>query len=126
MKLPPKCPYCGADSVMTRGDVIYPHRPDLAEKAFWLCKPCNAYVGCHPNTRQPLGRLADESLRRQKSAVHRVLDPLWKTGRMKRREAYQLLADGLGIQLKKCHVGWFDLETCNKALEVLNPRKETI
>lgn len=60
----PTCPYCGKDSVLVNGHVIYPHRPDLLEKKFYWCKPCDAYVGCHPGTANPLGRLANAELRR--------------------------------------------------------------
>ena len=41
------CPYCGKRAKIVTGDVIYPHRKDLADQKFHLCTPCEAYVGCH-------------------------------------------------------------------------------
>ena len=40
-----KCPYCGKDAALVTGDKIYPHRPDLYDRNFWLCTACDAYVG---------------------------------------------------------------------------------
>lgn len=92
---PPTCPYCGRESKLTYGDEMYPHRPDLQMLAFWNCKFCNAYVGCHKEgswvgvtasgERQysdgtlPLGRLADRTLRGLKKATHQAFDPFWKS-----------------------------------------------
>ncbi|MDR0480872.1 MAG: DUF3268 family zinc-finger domain-containing protein [Gallionellaceae bacterium] len=60
-----KCPYCDRDAQLVTGVTIYPHRDDLRRKHFWLCAPCNAYVGTHQRNRkmglsgdEPLGRLA--------------------------------------------------------------------
>ena len=115
---PVTCPYCGHEASLVGGDIIYPHRPDLAEKAFYLCRPCDAYVGCHPGTRIPLGFLADAQLRRAKHATHAVFDPLWRSGRMSRKAAYGWLARRLGIPTEACHIGWFDLEQCSAAQQL--------
>lgn len=114
-----RCDYCNRDAVRVGAEWIYPHRPDLRGKWFWLCQPCRAYVGCHPGTTNPLGRLANAELRRAKQSVHRVLDPLWKSKKMRRSEAYALLAKGLNIAQQNCHVGMFDVHTCQAAVEVL-------
>ncbi len=37
-------------------------------------------VGCHPGTKNSLGRLANAELRKWKSIAHRVFDPLWRDG----------------------------------------------
>lgn len=118
------CPYCDRSAELVGGDVIYPHRHDLARKKFWLCTPCNAFVGCHAqgDGTRPLGRLANAELRAAKQAVHRVFDPLWRDSRPHRnrlrRRAYEWLAGHLGIDVKKCHVGMFDVETCNRAAQI--------
>jgi hypothetical protein len=114
------CPYCLKPAKLVGGNVIYPHRHDLFDKKFYLCSPCNAYVGCHPGTDKPLGRLADKELREAKSAAHRVFDPLWKSKKMKRSHAYGLLAGKLGISKAKCHIGMFDVETCKRVVAELS------
>ena len=62
--------------------------------------------------RSPLGRLANAELRRAKSAAHAAFDPLWKSKRMKRRDAYGWLARELGISRDNCHIGMFDIAAC--------------
>src|SRR5258707_499472 len=77
----PTCQHCGAEAKLVSGLAVYPHRPDLCHKKFWLCG-CGAFVGCHPGTSRPLGAPSNAALRRAKTAAHYNLDPLWKTGRM--------------------------------------------
>lgn len=110
----PTCPYCQGESVLVSGKAIYPHRGDLHNRSFYLCDPCTAYVGCHPNSTSPLGRLADKELRRAKAAAHSAFDPLWRSGKFSRRGAYKWLGITLGIESKKCHIGMFDVEGCKK------------
>jgi len=113
------CHYCCNQAVKVLGKVIYPHRPDLYQKTFYQCKPCNAWVGCHPNTENPLGRLANAELRKWKSMVHGLFDPIWKNKKMRRGEAYSWLAKELQIDEKECHVGMFSLERCQKSVAIL-------
>ena len=112
------CPYCGAKTKLVGGDVIYPHRPDLSKKKFWQCEPCHAYVGCHPGTEEPLGRLADAKLRKAKMAAHQAFDPLWREGSKRRSEAYIWLAVQLDIPPSQCHIGMFDVVLCERVVEV--------
>lgn len=110
------CPYCGNDAKMVDGIVIYPHRPDLRDKTFWLCKPCAAWVGCHPGTGKHLGRLANAELRRAKQSAHAVFDPIWKQREMSRKNAYAWLSGALGIPNEQCHIGMFDLSMCKEVV----------
>jgi len=112
------CPYCQRDAVKVTGKEIYPHRPDLYAKTFYECDPCDAYVGCHPGTDTPLGRLADPELREAKQRAHATFDPIWKSGRMSRSGAYSWLASQLGIKKSECHIGMFDVEQCRRVVEV--------
>jgi hypothetical protein len=116
---PPICPYCSAPTALVKSDVVYPHRPDLAGKKFWLCHPCDAYVGCHPGTERPLGTPANADLRALRSKVHAALDPLWRGGRLRRSEAYERLAVAMGIPGEECHVGMFDEARCRDALAAI-------
>jgi hypothetical protein len=113
------CAYCQRPARLVDGTDLYPRRPDLAEKMFWKCAPCDAWVGCHPGTTKPLGRLADAELRAAKQRVHALLDPIWKARELRRKEAYKMLAAGLGISKDECHVGMFDVPRCEAAVLVL-------
>lgn len=123
------CPYCYEPARLVTGERIYPHRPDLAEKRFWHCEDCEAWVGCHPRNPHfgqdgtaPLGRLADRALRQAKQRAHAAFDPLWQPRSGKRcfghrKEAYAWLAAQLGIGVEDCHIGMFDVETCNRVVQ---------
>ncbi len=113
----PVCPYCESTSELVTGKRIYPHRLDLAKKRFYLCEDCDAYVGCHPKSTRPLGRLANAELRQWKMKAHAAFDPLWKRGPMTRSEAYAWLAEELGIPAEECHIGLFDVETCCRVVD---------
>lgn len=130
MTTAPICPYCGATSVLVGGDAIYPWLTHLHHKRFWRCLACvDAYVGCHPDTDRPLGRLADAKLRLAKSHAHAVFDPIWKAKMARegcsqgeaRSKGYRWLAQQLGIDPKDCHIGMMDLETCHKVVLTCRP-----
>jgi len=111
--LTPICPYCGNFSRKVKGNEIYPHRKDLHKLTFYSCSSCDAYVGCHKGSSKPMGRLANKELRKAKGSAHRAFDQLWRLGDMKRKDAYKWLAETLGIDGKDCHIGMFDVETCD-------------
>lgn len=119
-----QCPYCGEEAALMSGKVIYPHRKDLAEKRFWQCEPCDAYVGCHPNTTKPMGRLANRSLRQWKMMAHAHFDPMFKTGKMTRTEAYAWLAQRMGLHKGDCHIGMFNEEQCAEVVRLIEQSKE--
>lgn len=116
------CNICGSIARLTTGKEIYPHRKDLHRKKFYACNEIHdlAYVGCHPNTEKPLGKLlADAQLRKLRKQCHYVFDVYWKKGDFTRSEAYLRLADALQIPKKKCHIAMFDKEQCINMLNVL-------
>ncbi len=119
-----RCPYCGAESRLAGGDVIYPHRKDLHKLKFWACLPCDAWVGTHKNSiiHAPLGRLANAELRQAKKAAHAAFDPVWKSGGISRKDAYALLAAKMDLPTDKAHIGMFDVEQCKKVVEIFLPR----
>lgn len=128
-KLGVKCDYCGRQAELVAGDVIYPHRPDLFEKRFWRCVPCDAFVGCHApgngygDGTRPLGRLANAELRRAKMRAHAAFDPLWKAKGMRRREAYAWLAEQLSIEFDQCHIGMFDVNRCHEVVAIVSNQR---
>ena len=119
-----KCSYCGEGAKLVTGYEIYPHRPDLANLKVWSCAPCGAWVGTHKNSpdHKPLGRLANAELRKAKMAAHAVFDPLWKSGRMSRREAYSMLAQRMGISKEQAHIGMFDVDQCKAVVDLFSQK----
>jgi hypothetical protein len=119
------CEYCEGQAELVSGEEIYPHRPDLKTKKFYRCVPCKAYVGCHPGTLTPLGRLANADLRKAKMQAHAAFDQFWKSGQMTRSKAYGWLASWLGIPKYKCHIGMFDVEMCHRVVRACVERRST-
>lgn len=119
------CPYCGAPAGLTDGREVYPYHANLWHKSFWICRPCDAYVGCHTHTTKPLGRLADKDLRFWKQRAHEAFDPLWveqlKEGVRKfeiRKRAYKWLGKQLGLKRSECHIGMMDIEQCRAVVNI--------
>lgn len=121
--LTPICPYCKAFSLKVSGEVIYPHRKDLFKLTFYQCTPCKAHVGCHGTSDKPMGRLANLELRKAKNSAHRHFDQLWKSCGMKRPDAYKWLASELGIDGGDCHIGMFDVATCENVTYLSNKKR---
>lgn len=119
MKKPPVCPYCNREAELKTGREVYSDRRDLRNRWVWVCEPCDARVGCHSNTKTPLGRLADAKLRKAKKRAHAAFDQLWKGRHMTRANAYRWLANKLGIDVRECHIGHFDVETCYRVCDVV-------
>lgn len=117
------CPYCRKPAVLIDSKQIYGHNDKNFGK-FWMCWPCDAYVGVHKNSKNfaPLGRLANKELRRWKQNAHVVFDPLWTSGKMTRTEAYAYMARRLGITKEEAHIGKFDVDMCKKLVELLCPK----
>ena len=119
------CDYCSNPAVLTTGDKLYPNRPDLAHLKFWECVPCGAYVGCHKHSKlnKPLGRLADKELRMWKQNAHALFDPIWKSGEMKRTDAYTWLSKHMGIEYHSTHIGMFDVKQCKEVVNICKTKR---
>lgn len=114
-----KCPYCGGRVNLVSSSTVY-HSNKYKGK-MWVCEhypKCDAYVGCHPGTEIPLGRLANKKLRNLKMEAHKWFDPIWKSGLMTRKEVYKWLASMLNIEESECHIGMFSPDTCNKVIQI--------
>lgn len=108
------CDYCGRLSELVDSSIVYRR----SYGPIYFCRPCFAWVGVHPGTTKPLGRLANATLREWKKKAHAAFDPLWKSGRMSRKEAYSLLSDRLNIPIDKTHIGMFDELLCGRVIGI--------
>lgn len=109
------CPYCGGDAPPVSSREVYAGR-DFG--TIYLCRPCGAYVGSHKGTGEPLGTPANAELRDLRRKAHAALDPLWRSGRMTRTDAYRWLALRMGLTPDACHIGLFGPEQCRLVVRI--------
>ena len=114
------CDYCGRQAKYVDSRVVYGKSYGM----IYLCRPCEAYVGCHGKGDTPKGRLANAELRRWKIAAHNAFDPLWKYGpfRGRRNSAYAWLAEQMGLPKEKTHIGMFDVAECQQVIQICKER----
>lgn len=117
------CPFCGKPAQWVPNERIYGKRYGKSYMAWW-CPPCDAYVGCHENSKRPKGTMANAETRLWRQRAHDAFDPLWKSGRMTRDAAYRLLTQRLG-RAEQVHIGESDAETCKAIIEMLTKEEAT-
>jgi len=89
-------------------------RTDSAGRLAYLCtrKGCRGRLGAHQESGEPLGTPADARTRGLRKDAHEVFDRIWKTGKMKRKEAYAWLRKKLELDPDKGHISMFNAEQC--------------
>ena len=93
------CCGVGVDARLTDGGEVYPHRFDLRSLPFWKCDACGNFVGCHHKTKnrtEPLGCIPTAELKEERKKLHALIDPIWKSGKIGRRELYKAISDEIG------------------------------
>lgn len=106
------CPYCRKEAQWVANEQVYGRRYGKSYMCYW-CKDCDAYVGCHNNTKTPLGTMANKPLRELRKKVHSMIDPLWKSKKYSRGMVYARLNDTFG---KDIHVGEADEVMCEELI----------
>ena len=110
-----KCPYCGGKTELIDSAEVY---HGVSYGKMYICRPCNAYVGCYKNTDHALGRLANAELRKSKHIAYHYLDQIWKRRLLNRSGTYKMLSEAMGIPKEYTHIGMFDNEQCKQAIEI--------
>lgn len=94
---------CGCKALviarLTSGKEIYAHREDLWSLPFWRCDQCGNYVGCHHKSSvptRPLGCIPTPELKNARQHIHKILDPLWRSGKIGRRALYARISAEFG------------------------------
>lgn len=107
--------------------------------AVWDCRPCDAYVGCHPDG-SPKGTLAKAERRDLRKAAHYAFDPLWldwrgaypdaqrstaKIRHVMRVRAYEWLAHHMQLPFEQTHIAMFDEAKCVQVIKLIREHKAT-
>lgn len=108
------CPYCNEPAALVDSKEIYQGK---SYGLVWLCRPCRAWCGVHKGSHRPLGTLANGTVRELRKKAHATFDPIWKSKLLTRKKAYQRLAQAMGIEFHKCHIGMMQKDECFKAIE---------
>src|SRR3990172_3378996 len=92
------CPYCNEEALLIDSKDYYSN--GVSYGMMYFCRPCNAYVGCHKNSKEhkPLGILANRELRELRKEAHKLFDPLWQSKKMARKKAYKILYENTGVK----------------------------
>ena len=95
----PTCPKCGADAI----------RQETRYGARFSC--CGLWAwGNNP--------LADGDTHKARQAAHAAFDPIWRSKKLSRTEAYQKLATALAIEQRHCHMKKMDVATARKVPDI--------
>lgn len=115
------CDYCDRPTQFVDSSIVY-HGKSYG--MIYYCALCNAYVGVHKGTDQPLGRLANADLRFWKKTAHAEFDPLWKSKRMTRSQAYSWLSSKMGLPPELTHIGMFDVSQCKQVVCIMKKERK--
>lgn len=113
------CPCCGSSASIRDSAVIYGKSYGQA----LICDrfpACDTFVGCHRASGKPKGTMAERALREARKRAHASFDPLWRDGKLSRHEAYAWLSSEMGVEPNQCHIGLFDVEQCQRVVDLCN------
>ena len=121
LRVPEICRYCGGVIRCIPARKVYGKTTNrLKMQGQWLyqCQNCNARVGCHRDSKRPLGNVANEVLRLKRVETHQVFDSLWQRQGMTRTAAYKWLAERMELPEECAHIGGFEMDQCQKLVDI--------
>jgi ssDNA-binding Zn-finger/Zn-ribbon topoisomerase 1 len=82
---------------------------------------CKATHGAHADGR-PLGIPGNAETKAARTRAHAAFDRLWRSGRMRRNDAYRELQRMMHMTEAQAHIGRFTQEECERLIELLEDR----
>ncbi len=119
MRIPTICRYCGGKVKLADSSKIF----GKSYGKIYLCTNCNAFTGTHKNSNKPLGTLANSILRAKRKEAHEVFDSFWKKKGISRTQAYKWLAKKMDLPYKATHIGYFEIEDCQRVIDLCKVNK---
>ena len=117
---PPLCPYCGKLAELVSEKEWYGGVYDKLGRPRWACWSCRASVGTHPDG-SPFGPLAKKELSDARRNAKIALTEIFPN----KHERYPWLSQQMGLPLKNTHVGMFNLEQCQRVVELCDAEKRS-
>jgi hypothetical protein len=96
---------------LINGKQAYPHRDDILGY-FWRCTQCGQFVGCHGLSTKPLGVIPTHEIKRARSELHKIIDPLWQNGKISRSDLYSKISEHLNFEYHTAELR--TIEECRK------------
>ena len=115
MRVSEICRYCGGVIRLVPAEKVYQAATErLKQQRQWIyqCQNCNARVGCHRDSKRPLGNVANEVLRLKRMETHQIFDAFWRSRGMSRTAAYRWLAQSLQVPEENAHIGTMEMDAC--------------
>ena len=114
------CDYCGRPAQFVDAKTV---NPESGRGMVWYCPDCSAWVGVHPNSTVPNGRLANAELRFWKKKGHQALDPYVRgKSRYIQGMFYKWLALEMGHPNEPISIGSFDVAQWKEVIQILKRR----
>lgn len=120
------CPICKKTALRITGAELAPERPELAANRYFYCREDQTVALCHPNTWQPIHRMAcpHPTLARQHAmaAFNRLIDHAvhqhgWTPGRAK-GVGYGWLANKLQLPRNQIIFNNFTVQQCARVIDL--------
>lgn len=121
MRVSEICRYCGGVIRLVPAEKVYQAATErLKQQSQWIyqCQNCNARVGCHRDSKRPLGNVANEVLRLKRMETHQIFDAFWRSRGMSRTAAYRWLAKQMKLPAELAHIGGFEMEQCQRLISL--------
>lgn len=112
------CPYCNKQTKLITSLEFYGVNYNTH---LYVCEPCDARVGTHKNSLEPLGTMANATLRKARMDTHKIVDRLWQNPFTihDRSSVYKAIAKLMNMLVKDTHIGMFDYDQCQKVVSLV-------
>lgn len=112
-----QCDNCGSMFVFLTTRDIYTHKQTSGWPVIYWCGDCHASVGTHPDSVNPLGRMATGTTRYLRAKAHAAFDTIWRCGFMSRDAAIRWAANELMV-IEEMHISTLSDENLESLIKL--------
>lgn len=113
------CPYCNAPALLRPAHMIHGAKTNKRKSYLYICSrwpECDSYVSAHQKSLQPMGTLANKTLRRKRILAHKALEQYRIEKHMEKWAVYLWLQGKLGLTEAQAHIGMFSEQMCEQVI----------